>query len=219
MLAMEKKSAGGRIRNKERSKKKFLEAVGKILKTKGHTALKINDIAAIAGVDKKMIYTYFEGMDGLMDEYIQSQNCWEELTTPELGEINPKTDDGGKAFIEEMLISQFDNAHDNREMQKLILWRLSEPRKSLIKLTSQQEENREYLFKLMIDSHFRDYAQKFRSIIAVMLSGLYYLNMYASVNGSIFCGVDINCPADREKIKKAISFLLEKSYEKLSYSD
>ncbi|MGH1517574.1 TetR/AcrR family transcriptional regulator [Chryseobacterium sp. JK1] len=216
---MENKSAGGRIRNKERSKKRFLEAVGKILKTKGHTALKINDIAATAGVDKKMIYTYFDGMDGLMDEYIQSQNAWEEITATKMSEINPKIDKGGIAFIEELLISQFENMHDNREMQKMILWRLSEPRKSLIQLTSTQEENREYFFKLMVDSHFREYAQKFRSIIAVMLSGLYYLNMYASVNGSIFCGIDLNCPADREKIKKAISFLLEKSYQKLSYSE
>ncbi|MFZ4928981.1 TetR/AcrR family transcriptional regulator [Chryseobacterium sp. Mn2064] len=196
-----------------------MEAVGKILKTKGHTALKINNIAATAGVDKKMIYTYFDGMDGLMDEYIQSQNSWEEITTPEIGKINPQINDGGMAFIEELLISQFENVHDNRDMQKLILWRLSDSRKSLVKLTSTQEENREHVFKLLVDSHFREYAQKFRSIIAVMLSGLYYLNMYASVNGSIFCGVDVNCPADREKIKKAISFILEKSYEKLSYSE
>ncbi|RTZ46386.1 TetR/AcrR family transcriptional regulator [Chryseobacterium arthrosphaerae] len=50
---MERKSAAGSIRNKERSKKKFLDAVGKILKTKGYAGLKVNDIAATAGVDKK----------------------------------------------------------------------------------------------------------------------------------------------------------------------
>ncbi|WP_228435704.1 TetR/AcrR family transcriptional regulator [Chryseobacterium pennipullorum] len=96
---MERKSAGGSIRNKERSKKKFLDAVGKILKTNGYAALKVNDIAATAGVDKKMIYTYFGGMDGLMDEYIRSQDYWSRITVEEIKKIKPRTDDGGKSFM------------------------------------------------------------------------------------------------------------------------
>ena len=65
---MERKAVAGNIRNKERSKEKFLEAVGKILETKGYSGLKVNDIAATAGVDKKMIYNYFGGTDQLIDE-------------------------------------------------------------------------------------------------------------------------------------------------------
>ncbi|UKB82002.1 TetR/AcrR family transcriptional regulator [Chryseobacterium sp. MEBOG06] len=216
---MERKSVGGNIRNKERSKKKFLDAVGKILKTKGYAALKINDIATIAGVDKKMIYNYFGGMDGLMDEYIRSQDYWSKVTIEEIDKIKPKTDDGGRLFMEEMLISQFDYVYKNKEAQKLLLWRLSEPRKSLAKLTANQEQNGEYIFKLMMDSHFRENAQKLRSIMAIIVSGLYYLNMYSSVNGSVFCGIDVNTPEGRDKIKKAVSFLIGQSYKNLKCSD
>ncbi len=91
---MERKSAAGSIRNKERSKKKFLDAVGKILKTKGYAGLKVNDIAATAGVDKKMIYTYFGGMDGLIDEYIRSQDYWIKVTTDKIDKIIPGINDG-----------------------------------------------------------------------------------------------------------------------------
>lgn len=216
---MERKSVGGSIRNKERSKKKFLDAVGKILKTKGYAALKINDIATIAGVDKKMIYNYFGGMDGLMDEYIRSQDYWSKVTIEEIEKIKPKTDDGGRLFMEEMLISQFDYVYNNKEAQKLLLWRLSEPRKSLAKLTANQEQNGEYIFKLMMDSHFGENAQELRSIMAILVSGLYYLNMYSSVNGSIFCGIDVNTPEGRDKIKKAVSFLIDQSYKNLKCSD
>lgn len=212
---MERKSVGGSIRNKERSKKKFLDAVGKILKTKGYAALKINDIATIAGVDKKMIYNYFGGMDGLMDEYIRSQDYWSKVTVEEIEKIKPKIDDGGRIFMEEMLLSQFDYVYNNKEAQKLLLWRLSEPRKSLAKLTANQEQNGEYIFKLMMDSHFGENAQELRSIMAILVSGLYYLNMYSSVNGSIFCGIDVNTPEGRNKIKKAVSFLLDQSYKTL----
>ncbi|MFS4473218.1 TetR/AcrR family transcriptional regulator [Chryseobacterium sp. T20] len=212
---MERKSVAGSIRNKERSKKKFLDAVGKILRTKGYTALKVNSIAATAGVDKKMIYSYFGGIDGLIDEYIRSQDYWSKVTIEEIEKIKPKLDDGGKSFMEEMLLSQFDYVYSSKEAQKLLLWRLSEPRKSLKKLTEIQEENGEYIFKLLMDSHFKDNAEDVRSIMAIMVSGLYYLNMFSSLNGSIFCGIDVNTPKGRDKIKKAISFMLHHTYENL----
>ncbi|MDR3023026.1 TetR/AcrR family transcriptional regulator [Chryseobacterium sp.] len=212
---MERKSVAGSIRNKERSKKKFLDAVGKILRTKGHTALKVNDIAATAGVDKKMIYTYFGGIDGLIDEYIRSQDYWSKVTIDEVNKIKPKLDDGGQSFMEEMLLSQFDYVYKSKEAQKLLLWRISESRKSLKKLTDTQEENGEYIFKLLMDAHFKENAEEVRSIMAILVSGLYYLNMYAAMNGSIFCGIDVDTSKGRDKIKKAVSFILNQTYENL----
>ncbi|WP_288377388.1 TetR/AcrR family transcriptional regulator [uncultured Chryseobacterium sp.] len=212
---MERKSAAGSIRNKERSKKKFLDAVGKILRTQGYTALKVNSIAEMAGVNKKMIYSYFGGIDGLIDEYIRSQDYWSKVTIEEVEKIQPKPDDGGKSFIEKILLTQFDYVHTHKEAQKLLLWRLSEPRKALKKLTDTQEENGEYLFKLLVDSRFKENAQDVRSIMAILVSGLYYLNMFAAINGSIFCGIDVNSNKGREKIRKAISFLLHHTYENL----
>ncbi|AZA76902.1 TetR/AcrR family transcriptional regulator [Chryseobacterium sp. G0186] len=212
---MERKSSAGSIRNKERSKKKFLDAVGKILKTKGHAALKINDIAAVAGVDKKMIYTYFGGMNGLMDEYIRSHDYWSRITVDEIEKIKPNIEDGGRSFMEDMLHKQYDYIYKNKEAQKLLLWRLSESRKSLRKLTDTQEENGEYIFRLMMDDHFKDHAKDFRAIMAIMVSGLYYLNLRSCVDSDIFCGVNINSPEGRDMIKKAVSFLLEQAYENL----
>jgi AcrR family transcriptional regulator len=214
-FTMERKSVAGSIRNKERSKKKFLDAVGKILRTKGHTALKVTGIAATAGVDKKMIYTYFGGIDGLIDEYIRSQDYWSKVTIDEVEKIKPKLNDGGKSFMEEMLLSQFDYVYKSKEAQKLLLWRISESRKSLRKLTDTQEKNGEYIFKLLMDRHFKENADEVRSIMAILVSGLYYLNMYSAMNGSIFCGIDVDTSKGREKIKKAISFLLNQTYENL----
>lgn len=128
---MERKSSAGSIRNKERSKKRFLDAVGKILKTKGFTGLKVNDIAAKAGVDKKMIYMYFGGMDGLIDEYILSQDFWSKVTPEEFEKYKPQIVEEGKLFTVNMLLSQLDYVYKNKEAQKLLVWGLSEPRKSL----------------------------------------------------------------------------------------
>ena len=212
---MERKSSAGRILNKERSKKRFLDAVGKILKTKGYAGLKVNDIAKAAGVDKKMIYTYFGGMDGLIEEYIRSQDYWIKVTTEKVDKIIPETSDGGELFIKEMLLSQFDYVYSNKEAQKLLLWSISEPRKSLRKLIDAQEENGEYIFDNIFNPHFKERSADFRAVMAIMVSGLYYLNIFSSVNGSMFCGLDMNSPEGRERIKKAISFLVDQTYENL----
>lgn len=209
---MERKPAGGAIRNTERSKEKFLSAVGKILKTKGYAGLKINDIAKVAGVDKKMIYTYFGGLDGLIDEYIRTQDFWSNVHADMASE---PIDDGGKTFTKEVFLSQFDYLSKNKELQKVLLWRLSEERKSLRKLTDEQEENGEKLFSQITDPHFGEHAEKFRAVSAVLVAGMYYLNMYAEHNGSIFSGIDLKTDDGRKAIKDAVSFLIDKTYDGL----
>lgn len=211
---MERKPASGSLRNTERSKKKFLEAVGKILKTKGFTGLKVNDIAAKAGVDKKMIYIYFGGMDGLIDEYISTQDFWMQATVEEVEKYKPQINIDGQSFVEDMLLSQLEYVYNNKEAQKLLIWGLSEPRKALKKLTDAREENGERLFKLMKET-FGERLDEFRAVMAIMVSGMYYVNLYASMNGSIFCGLDLNTPKGREYIKRATSFLVKQTYKKL----
>lgn len=209
---MKKKTEKSRERNKDKSKQRFLDAVGKILRTKGHPGLKVNDIAATAGLDKKLIYKYFGGTDQLMDEYIRSQDFWSNVTEDK---IPLDIDDGGREFAKEMLLQQFDYVFKNKELQKVLLWRLSEQRKSLRKLTELQEENGEALFQGIADPHFGEKAEDFRAVMAILVSGVYYLNLYAAVNGSVFCGIDLKSGEGRNKIQEALSFLVNQSYEKL----
>lgn len=210
---MERKAVAGTIRNKERSKQKFLDAVGEILRTEGYAALKVNNIAAKAGIDKKMIYTYFGGTDQLIDEYIQSQDFWSNVK----GEKVPiEIKDGGKDFAKQILLEQFDCVFQNKELQKVLLWRLSEERASLKKLTDDQEANGEVLFKNITAPHFGGNDKQFRAIMAIITSGIYYLNLYSSVNGSVFCGLDINAEDGRAEIRKALDTLVEMTYNDLA---
>jgi len=209
---MERKAVAGDIRNKERSKKKFLDAVGEILKTRGYTALKINDIAKVAGVDKKMIYTYFGGIDGLIDEYISTTDFWMNVKEEN---IDVDISDGGKKMTEEMLHSQFDYLLSSVELQKVLIWRLSEERQSLKKMIEAQEETGEMLFKGISDPHFGEQAEKFRAIMALAVSGIYHLTIDTTLNGSVFCGIDLKTEHGRKVVKEALSFIVDQTYENL----
>jgi AcrR family transcriptional regulator len=199
-------------RNKEESRKKFLWAVGQIITTKGFSGLKVNHVAAIANLDKKLIYRYFGGFNQLLDEYVKQQDFWSNVKASEA----PGSEDvGGKQFVTKMLTEQFDYVFQNKEFQKVLLWRLSEERPSLTKLAEEQEKNGELLFENLIAPHFGEHTSLYRGIAAILVSGLYYLNLSAEVNGSIFCGIDLTSEKGRTQIKNAIAFILNQTYDHL----
>ena len=206
---MENQPAKTRIRDKERSKQKLLNAVGKLLKTKGISALKVNDIAATAGLDKKLIYNYFGGTDGLIDAYIRSHDFWSNVS----GDETPDLSDGGQAFAREMIQKQYDYVAQNKELQKILLWGITEQRKSLKKIADEREANGELLLTNITDPFFGEDSDEFRAAAAILISGAYYLNMY-TLNAKTFCGIDLTQPQGRDKVQNALGTLVDLLYEK-----
>lgn len=172
-------------------------------------ALKVNDIASIAGADKKLIYDYFGGTDKLIDEYIGSQDFWSNVRyEPKQADLK----DGGQALTKALLLSQFDYVFKNKELQKIVLWGLSEKRRSLKKLADNREKEGEAVFKNICDPHFGTKAPVYRAITALLVSGIYYLNIYATTNNNTFCGLDLTKTEGRIAVQEAIDFIIDKAY-------
>ncbi|MDR0228564.1 MAG: TetR/AcrR family transcriptional regulator [Flavobacteriaceae bacterium] len=198
-------------RNKERSKERLIEAVGTILRTKGYGALKVNNIATTAGLDKKLIYNYFGGVEQLLDEYLKSQYFWSNVDD---SKVIGHVEDGGKEVGKQLLSAQYDFVAQNKEFQRLLLWQLSEEREIFEKILNKQEEIGESLFKAVSDKYFEDKATDFRALMAILISGAYYLNLYAEHNGRFFCGIDLKSDEGRATIKRVMGDLMDDIYEK-----
>ncbi|MFV1999881.1 MAG: TetR/AcrR family transcriptional regulator [Acidimicrobiia bacterium] len=63
-------------RDREATKDRLVDAVGMLLARDGFGALGINAVAAEAGVDKVLIYRYFDGMPGLLHAFGESADFW-----------------------------------------------------------------------------------------------------------------------------------------------
>ncbi|KPH14041.1 TetR/AcrR family transcriptional regulator [Chryseobacterium sp. ERMR1:04] len=206
---MPRKVVQGPIRDKEKTKQKLLAAVGKILRVKGYSGLKVSKIAAVAGFDKKLIYEYFGSTDKLIDEYIKSQDYWTKFNQTEEVDLS----DGGKELSKTAVLNQFENLKKNKELQKIILWELSESKPILRKLVEQREEVGDVLFQHITDPHFGENATRYRAIMALIISGAYYLNLYTGYNANKFCGIDMKTDEGRAEIEKAIVELIDFAYE------
>ena len=63
-------------RNREKTEAKLIRAVAQVLAERGFSKLGVNAVAKQAGVDKVLIYRYFDGLEGLMKAYAASADFW-----------------------------------------------------------------------------------------------------------------------------------------------
>ena len=100
---MKKKSgekAEKRPRNKDATMGKLLGAVDTVLRREGFRSLGINAVAREAGVDKVLVYRYFDGFDGLMDVFCKENDVWPDTAELAGGDVERLS---GKPPLERLL--------------------------------------------------------------------------------------------------------------------
>lgn len=198
-------------KNKDETMKRLIEAVGEILKEKGHTGLGVNKIALQAGVSKELIYRYFSSLNNLLKAYIRKKDYWQPLLSDLNVAVAEKPPDMLKLFVA-LLQDQFRFFYEEKEMQKFILWQMSEYN-VLMKSISEARENEGARLLALTDAHFRDSGINFRPVVALLLGGIYYVILHAENNRSTVAGVDANLEKDRQELLAAIEQVLTWAWE------
>ena len=210
----ERKTTSGLIRDKSRTMARMVSAVGKVLQKKGYTGLDAPSIAKAAGVDKKLVWTYFGGLDNLVEEYISKRDFWKSISKEQIKKITETPELINQNDINKILQGQLDTHLKDKVLQKIIHWELGEKSKTLRKIADKREEMGEGLFSI-IDKQFENSNVDIRANLALLIGGIYYLTLHGKNNGSLFCGIDINNDKGKERISKAIKDILHSSYNDL----
>jgi len=208
-----RKETAGAVRNKERTRQKLINAVGSVLKEKGYAGISIPNIIAKAKVDRRLIYTYFGGLDNLVEEYLNSQDYWMTKVAPQVQEIAFKSEHFGEKQIVEILHTLYDAVDISPDLQKMILWQISEYHDKLRALVDKREELGKPLFEAT-DKDFNGSDINLRAIMAVQIAGIYYLNLHAKSNRSTFCEIELNSEEGKNAIKEALETMVKLVYEK-----
>jgi AcrR family transcriptional regulator len=202
----------GPIREKEKSMRRLITAVGKVIQEKGYTALGGASIAKEAGLNKSLIYKYFGGVDQLVEIYILQRDFWNMADKVIVSRLLEKPENIGSREIAGLLLGQLDGMVNDKILQKIIHWELGEKNKTLRKISDKREEIGEQLFQI-IESDFDNTGIDIRAKLALQIGGIYYLVLHAKNNGSLFCGLDINKPKDLERLRNAIEDNVLKMYQ------
>lgn len=211
---VQKKAPSGLLRDKERSKARLINAVGKVLQKEGYVGLNAASVAAAAGLSKKLVWTYFDGLDNLVEEYISKRDFWKQAAYGTISNLLKHSSEIGKEHISKLLQAQLQQVLKDKILQKIIHWELGESKEILRKLADKREEIGEGLFKLIIDDFENNGVHNLRGRFALIIGGIYYLSIHAKVNGSTFCGVDLNTKQGQDEVSSAIEDFVFETYSK-----
>ena len=204
MNAKPRKRVSGAIRDREKTMQKLINAVGEIIKTEGYTALGVNKIAKKAEVNKKLIYRYFDNnVNNLIETYVKAKDYWIGLSENMEAIVKLADINRGKELVKHLLKTQLNFFYAEEEMQKVILWEVTERNKMIKDISMKREDFGEEVFKL-IGPHFNDGDTDIRAVMALQVAGIYYLVLQAKANGNPFCGIDINEQQGMDRILNAL---------------
>ncbi|MCX2453124.1 TetR/AcrR family transcriptional regulator [Pedobacter sp. PLR] len=210
---MVKKEPTEAIKSRLLTERKLINAVGAIIKAKGYRALGVNEIAREAKVTKKLIYRYFENVDRLIETYVIEKDYWlsyNKSISSNMEGINKKS-----VLIETistLLEKQFEYFWNEEEMQKIILWEISERNVLLESMCKVRAEQGELLLE-MSDPYFKNSPVSLRGVSALLVSGIYYMVLHAKKNDSTICGLDIKSEAGRAEVQKSIRHIIEWAFQ------
>ena len=193
-------------KKREETTQRLISAVGELVADKGFTNIGVNAIARQAGVDKVLIYRYFDGLDGLYKAYADSADFWPPVTEI-LGEGESFEALKQRPFSEMLaeVFRRYAQALRKRPMtQEILAWETVERNALTIELENVRER---MAFELMahlqtIDAPSADW----QAITNIFTSAIHYL-IIRGRKIKYFSGMDINDDEAWERIMHSIELL------------
>lgn len=209
MEKKQRKAVSGPIRDKERTKKKLIATIGKILAEDRYSELTISQIASVSKLNPKLIYLYFGGVDQIVQAYLEEQG----LTTALSAKVALKILENPKEIVAEdiafFLEKQFAELIEDSEWQGILHWALVAKNKHVKKLVDERNariDSIAHTFKKSGDPALQRAGSA--DEMAVVVAGARFLSMRAKMDDSVFLGLDMTKKEDQDRIARAIDKII-----------
>jgi AcrR family transcriptional regulator len=191
------------VRNKEGTKLRILQAVGKLVAESGFSSLGINAIAREAGVDKVLIYRYFTDLPTLLRTFGQEGNYLASTSVPpgfDKIESLPELLSNALIFFQKEL-------RDRPITQEIILWDLVEDNELTQELIDVREKTRIARTKFFYDKFDIPADQDVTALMTILGCGITYL-ILRSKNKPVYAGLDFSNEDGWERLESVVSKII-----------
>ncbi|TKC62408.1 TetR/AcrR family transcriptional regulator [Pedobacter hiemivivus] len=199
-------------RNKELTKRLFIDAALEIVRSEGFKKLGVNKVAYAAGRSKRMLYDYFGGMEGLIKELLKETDHWLSYEENMEETIKMHKSDHGRELASLAMKKHFHQMYSNPLLKELGLLELSDEQNFMSELAERRERLADQLFSISED-YFKNSDVHFRSLCALLAGGINYLILHSKTRRSPYCGVDINDFQDQKRLMRTIELITNSAYE------
>jgi len=193
-------------RDREATEQRFIEAAARVIARDGAAGLGVNAIAAEAGADKKLIYRYFGGLDGLLEAMGANTALWigQALAAPE-GDYGER--------MSSVFFAYADNLRSDPVLQKLLAWELAGPSDTLRRIDAARSKAMYMVMPKLRGDEKPPEGVDARAVNAILLAALHYMTLRGATMGG-FSGLSLKTEADWQRAMAAFKGLLERTYGK-----
>jgi AcrR family transcriptional regulator len=188
-------------RDRERTKGKILKAVGEVIEQHGTEKVGVNLIARTAGVNKVLIYRYFNSVDGLMEEYVKSGEYTSTYEAEYIENIpNLLPEERSKALTSLMLTFTKD-LRARKSTRDLLRWEIGTGKSMLSDARNQVAKK--ILEKIGDLPNYNDTS----ALIAFLSAGIYFLAISADYREKML-DVDLHSDEGWKRIESIIERII-----------
>lgn len=206
-----------KVKDREVTEQKIIEAVGRVICRDGYERVDINAVAKEAGVSRMLIYRYFGDLDGLLSEFARQKDYWLKLNASFKEQLDCTDFDHLQSFSTELFIGQLRDLRANRELQELIRWSLAEKRPFIQEIDAQREKVGIEIIQSVI-SKLPSTDLDIKALIGLLISGLYYIVLRSSTT-DVFNGIDLSSENGWGEIETGITQFFDLLFKSENFND
>jgi AcrR family transcriptional regulator len=188
-------------RDRERTKSKILKAVGEVIEKHGTEKVGVNLIARTAGVNKVLIYRYFNSVDGLMEQYVTSGEYTStsgEDYLENLGDVAPET---RQEAMTSLALTFLRDLRERKATRDLLRWEIGTGKSML---SDARNEVALRLFDKIGDlPNYPDTS----ALLTFITAGIYYMTLSADYRQKMI-NVDLRSDDGWKRIEQVIEDII-----------
>ena len=180
----------------------------KLVTQSGFGNVLVTELMANARLEPPVFYRRYGSIDNLYDRLAQRYDFWinNTIDTSELSALGPKV------FFAKTLKTLYRELCNNAVMQKLLLWEMSTNNETT-RRTAQIRDLMNMNLVEYYDLLFKPAHINIRSIIALLISGVYYLILHKE--RAPFCKIDFDTPEGEAAFSEAVDALVEMLFDRI----
>lgn len=189
-------------RDRERTKSKILKAVGEVIEQHGTEKVGVNLIARTAGVNKVLIYRYFESVDGLMEQYVRSGEYTSTAGVEYLDNIPASVapEERGKALTS-LMHTFLSDLRERKSTRDLLRWEIGTG-KSMLSDARNQVATR-VLDKIGDLPNYSDTS----ALVSFLSAGIYFMTISTDYRQKMI-DVDLHSDEGWQRIERLIEHII-----------
>ncbi len=197
----------GKTYNKEETKNKIISAVGEILLEDGFSELGINSIAKKAGVNKVLIYRYFDGLEGLYNVFAESIDPFEKVAD-EVKKIIKTKKPAFPDLAMQVFSSIMDLIDNNEILAEVMRWEISSTNSIIKTFEEKREKSGMNIMSIIAENYKLPPAFDLNAIASLFTAGLIYLSIRSN-RIDMYNGIPLRDKSLKERLRKVIKTSIE----------